>query len=162
MLYGCSDPDIDVPLLAQFQLPRFTMYHVLCDLLEGEDGVTEAIVCFRRMQDELAPDAGVQREHMQWELGEWWRRDTVEACLSIHTQGFKQRCRQRLERLADVAMHSQHHAEAADSFSTMILLDPEDRAEVLIRRSRARAMMNTWEDALNDADEVYFVSRHRG
>ena len=138
------------------------MYHVLCDLLEGDGGVTEAIACFRRMQDALAPGTGIQHDRVQWELGEWWQHDTVEVCLSIHTQDFKQRCRQRLERLADAAMRSQHYTEAADSFSTMILLDPEDRVDILIRRSRACAMMNTWEDALNDADEVCFVSRHRG
>ena len=74
--------------------------------------------------------------------------------------GFRQRCKQRLEELAEAALGSQNYTKAAEHFSTLLLLDTEDRVDVLIKRSRARAMMELWEDALRDADEVYPVSSH--
>ena len=57
-------------------------------------------------------------------------------------------------------MCSQHYTKAAEHFSTMLSLDTEDRVDILIKRSRARAMMESWEDALRDADEVYSVSSY--
>ena len=55
-------------------------------------------------------------------------------------------------------MGSQNYTEAAEHLSTLLLLDTEDRVDILIKRSRVRAMMELWEDALRDADEVYSVS----
>ena len=57
-------------------------------------------------------------------------------------------------------MGSQNYSGAAEHFSTMLSLDTEDSVDILIKRSRARAMMESWEDALKDADEVYSVSPH--
>ena len=74
----------------------------------------------------------------------------------LHT-GFKRRCYQRSEKLADDAMGSENYIEASEHFSTMLSLDTEDRVDILIKRSRARAMLESWEDALRDADEVYSV-----
>lgn len=39
----------------------------------------------------------------------------------------------------------------------MLLLDPINRMDILIKRSTARASMGSWEEALSDADEVSFV-----
>jgi hypothetical protein len=54
-------------------------------------------------------------------------------------------------------MDFRSYNEAAKHFSTMLLLDPVDRMDVLIKRSKARASLNSWEEALSDADEVYIV-----
>ena len=54
-------------------------------------------------------------------------------------------------------MCSQHYSKVAEHLSTLLLLDTEDRMDILMKRSRARAMMESWEDALRDADEVYCV-----
>ena len=51
-------------------------------------------------------------------------------------------------------MDSQNYKKAAEHFSTLLLLDPADRMDILIKRNTARASMNAWEDALSDADEV--------
>ena len=59
-------------------------------------------------------------------------------------------------------MGSENYTEAAEHLSTMLLLDTGDCVDTLIKRSRARAMMESWEDALRDADEVYSVSIHHG
>ena len=57
-------------------------------------------------------------------------------------------------------MGSQNYSEAVGHFSTILSLDTEDRVDILIKRSRVRAMMESWEDALRDADEVYSVSSY--
>ena len=51
-------------------------------------------------------------------------------------------------------MGSENYQEAAEYFSTILSLDPVDRVDTLIKRSKARAMMNAWEDRLKDANEV--------
>ena len=75
-----------------------------------------------------------------------------------HT-GFKRRCTEKLEKLGNAAINSRSYDEAEKHFSTLLFLDPVDRMDVLIKRSRARALMNSWGDALDDADEVYAL-RH--
>lgn len=52
-------------------------------------------------------------------------------------------------------MDNQNYAEAAEHFSTMLSVAPEGCVDTLIKRSKARAKMDSWEDALKDADEVY-------
>ena len=51
----------------QFKLPRFAIYHVTCDILEGSGRVMEAIECFRQMQSELSEDRTLHDEQVQWE-----------------------------------------------------------------------------------------------
>ena len=60
--------DSDI-LSVQFKLPSFLVYRVVCDILEGEDRLTQAIECFRQMQNELAEDTGAHDGRAQWELG---------------------------------------------------------------------------------------------
>ena len=54
-------------------------------------------------------------------------------------------------------MESRSYNEAAEHFSTILSLNPADRIDIFIQRSKARASMNSWGDALSDADEVLFV-----
>lgn len=46
-------------------------------------------------------------------------------------------------------------------YSAILTLDPLDRADTLIKRSKARMIMESWEDALKDADEVYIAFQRR-
>ena len=55
-------------------------------------------------------------------------------------------------------MGSQNYDEAVERFSTILSLVAEDRTDTLIKRSKARAAMRSWDDAVGDADEVYMVS----
>ena len=152
--------NVDVTFLAQYMFLRFTIYCVLCGILEREGKITEAIECFRQMQSDATVGASVCTERAGWELSEWSPSGTAENCLNIHI-GFQRRCYQRYEKLADDAMGSENYTEAADHLSTMLSLDTKDRVDTLIKRSRARVVMESWEDALRDADEVYSMSsRH--
>ena len=53
----------------QFKLPRFVIYHVICNILERDGRVMEAIEYFRQMQSELSVDTSVHDERAQWEYG---------------------------------------------------------------------------------------------
>ena len=54
-------------------------------------------------------------------------------------------------------MESENYAEAAGYFSTMLSLNPANRMDILIKRSRAHVFMELCDEALCDAEEVYFV-----
>ena len=60
-------------------------------------------------------------------------------------------------KLGDAAIDSQSYHEAAEYLSTVLSLSPADRMDILIKRSKARAMMNSWKEALSDADKVSFA-----
>ena len=62
-----------------------------------------------------------------------------------------------LEKLGDVEMESENYAEAAGYFSTMLSLNPTNRVDILIKRSRAQVFTEEYDKALCDADEVYFM-----
>jgi hypothetical protein len=46
----------------------------MCDMVEGDGRITEAIECFRRMQSELSEDTSMHDERAQWERGGWLQR----------------------------------------------------------------------------------------
>lgn len=51
-------------------------------------------------------------------------------------------------------MDSHEYNEAAEHFSTILSLDPDDQVEILIKRSKAYSSVKSWENALSDAEEV--------
>ena len=53
----------------QFKLPRFAIYRVVCDMLERDSRVMEAIECFRQMQSELSVGTTLHDERVQWGRG---------------------------------------------------------------------------------------------
>ena len=59
-------------------------------------------------------------------------------------------------------MSSQNYSEAVEHYSTMLSVDTGNRVDTLMKRSKARAMMKSWDDAVRDADEVYFVTQLHG
>jgi hypothetical protein len=64
--------DSDI-LSVQFKVPRFLAYRVTCDILKGDGRVTQAIECFRQMQNELAEDTSAHDGRAQWELGKGYQ-----------------------------------------------------------------------------------------
>ena len=85
MARACGTLIINADALLHIQLKdvQFAIYRAICDILEGDDRVTEAIGYFREMQNELAKAMDVCNEGVQWELGEWLPLNTSWACLSI-------------------------------------------------------------------------------
>ena len=79
--------------------------------------------------------------------------------IQIFPIDFRARCVGRLEKLGDTAMESKNHDEAIGYFSDALSLGPMDLSDILVKRSKARAVMGSWEGALIDADKVWNVFR---
>ena len=54
-------------------------------------------------------------------------------------------------------MNSGNYNEAAEHFSTILSRSPADPVDILIERSKALALVESWDEALSDADEVFFM-----
>ena len=63
------DPDL-FRTAAQFILPKFITCRAICDILEGDGRVGEAITFYRQLDNELAGDAHCRDERAEWEPGE--------------------------------------------------------------------------------------------
>ena len=62
-------PLMDVDFLPlQFQIPKLLVYQAVCDVLEQDGRLTEAIQCFHKMQNDLTEDTST---YTAWEVGEW-------------------------------------------------------------------------------------------
>ena len=62
-------PLMDVDFLSlQFQIPKLLVCQAVCDVLEQDGRLTEAIQCFQKMQNDLTEDAST---YTAWEVGEW-------------------------------------------------------------------------------------------
>ena len=59
--------DVDFPSL-QFQIPKSLVYQAVCDVLEQDSRLAEAIQCFQKMQSDLIEDTST---YTAWEVGEW-------------------------------------------------------------------------------------------
>ena len=64
-------------------LPVFIIYSAICDILETDGHITEAIGFFWHMQRELAPNTCIDNEQGQWELSELYWMDNAGDRLSI-------------------------------------------------------------------------------
>ena len=62
----------------------FIIYSAVCDILETDGRITEAIGFFQRMQRELALDTCIDSGEGQWEQSELYRMDTAGDCLRIN------------------------------------------------------------------------------
>jgi tetratricopeptide (TPR) repeat protein len=100
--------------VAKFKLPRFLVYRVICDILEGDGRLAQAIECFRQMQNE---DTSTHDGRAQWE------------------HDFRIRCAARLEKLGDTARDSKKHDEAIGYYSNALSLDPTNLNDILLKRS---------------------------
>ncbi|KAF8557095.1 hypothetical protein OG21DRAFT_1495015, partial [Imleria badia] len=101
---------------AKFKLPRVVVYRVICDILEGDGRISEAIECFQRMNNELPEDTGMEDERAQWEVE--FRGHYVE----------------KLEKLGDTARDSTKHDEVIEYYSNALSLDPTNH-NILLKRS---------------------------
>ena len=64
------------------------------------------------------------------------------------------RCLCILERSGDVALSSGKYEKAIAYYSSVLCLNPTHPVDILVKRSKARASKELWEDALTDAVEV--------
>ncbi|KAF8548191.1 hypothetical protein OG21DRAFT_1489599 [Imleria badia] len=117
-----------------FKVPRFTVYQALCERLEILDRIMDAIDCIHALESKLAQELD----------GEQTKR----------LADFKSRCGRKIEDLGDLAMSGRQHDKAISQYSVALSLDPANAPALFLKRSKARAEMGLWKDALSDANEV--------
>ncbi|KAF8549390.1 hypothetical protein OG21DRAFT_1500458 [Imleria badia] len=66
----------------------------------------------------------------------------------------KRKCIDMLESLGDTAFNSGKHDNAIAQYTSALSLDPSNPVDILVKRSKARASIELWKDALVDANEV--------
>ena len=59
-----------------------------------------------------------------------------------------------LEHLGDIAAEGQQHDEAITQYSTALSLSPATPQDVLIKRSKVYMAKGSWEDAIDDMNQV--------
>ena len=59
-----------------------------------------------------------------------------------------------LELLGDTALDSGKHDDAIARYTSALSLDPTNPINILVKRSKALASKEMWQDALMDANEV--------
>ena len=64
-----------------------------------------------------------------------------------------------LESLGDTALDSGGHDNAIAWYTSAISLDPPNPINILVKRSKARASKEMWQDALMDANQVGVICR---
>ena len=67
---------------------------------------------------------------------------------------FRGHCIEKLEKLGDTAVDSQNHSEAVKHYSDALSLNPQNRSDILYKRSRAQLLVGSWQDSLFDADKA--------
>ncbi|KAF8550639.1 hypothetical protein OG21DRAFT_1487620 [Imleria badia] len=109
---------------AKFKVPTFVVYRVICEILEGDGRLPEAVECFRQMKIDLPEDTGTQDERAKWELD------------------FRGLCVQKLEKLGDAARDSKNHDEASRYYSDALSLEPTNIDDILLKRSAEVVKLN--------------------
>jgi hypothetical protein len=74
--------------------------------------------------------------------------------LGVEIQQHLQQCMKMLEDICDVAMRSKNAEDANSRYSAALSLNPLNPAGFVVKRSKVRATILLWEDALKDADDV--------
>ena len=157
-------PPHNVPLMdadflsLRFQIPRLLVYQAICDVLEQDSRLTEAIQCFQKMQNDFAEDTCT---YTAWEVSEWVQGNIFRV-FHLFSTDFRRRCTEKLENLDDTAMDSQKYDETVKHYSKSLTLNPSNVSNVVYKRSKARALRKSWEVALIGAEEVWFMSYHHG
>ena len=70
---------------------------------------------------------------------------------------FRGRCVEKLEKLGDTAIDSKKYDEAIKQYSDALTLDTTNQCGILLKRSKVRVVMGSWEEALVDADKVWIL-----
>ena len=72
---------------------------------------------------------------------------------------FRQRVAEKPEDLGDAAAAAQRYDEAISLYTTALSLKPRSSQGILVKRSKMYMTVGSWEQALDDANQVHhFVS----
>ena len=106
----------------QFRLPKLVIFQAICDVLEQDGRLTEAVQCFQRIQNNLTEDTST---YMAWEVGEWVQGN-ISRMLQLLSTDFRHGCTVKPENLGDATMDSQRYDEAVKLYSEFLTLNPSN------------------------------------
>ena len=112
----------------------FIVLRVICETLEGEGRLTEAVECFQQIESELREDTGTRDERVQWEHGEWLHHDAVRSQFQDPRSDFREHFVEKLEKMGDASRDAKKHDEAIGYYSNVLTLDPTN-LDILLKRS---------------------------
>ena len=70
---------------------------------------------------------------------------------------FRQRAAEKPEDLGDTAAAAQRYDEAISLYTTALSLKPLSPQGILVKRSKMYTMLGSWEQALDDANQVHYL-----
>ncbi|KAF8557544.1 hypothetical protein OG21DRAFT_1482211, partial [Imleria badia] len=79
-----------------------------------------------------------------------WDFEKLDVAIPLQLQG----CIKPFEDHGDAAVQSKNPNEAILQYSSALSLNPPNPSGLLVKRSKVRAMLEMWEEALKDADEA--------
>jgi len=115
---------------------------------------SEGVVSLSTMAETLVEEVSTAEVTADWDPGMLRHDQPRLTCIEFLTSDLVQKCVTTFECDGDAAMRSKDHKRAIVQYSTALSLNPSNRASLLVKRSNARGMLEKWEDALKDADEV--------
>ncbi|KAF8547970.1 hypothetical protein OG21DRAFT_1607157 [Imleria badia] len=110
-------------------------YRIVCEALEKDEGIMDAIECFHQMASELT-ETITQSKQAEWVLD------------------FTYRCSEKMGRFGDAAMDSRPHDEALKCYSTALSIHPANTPGFFILRSKVCIAKRLWEDAIDKANQA--------
>ena len=70
---------------------------------------------------------------------------------------FRQRAAEKQEDLGDTAATAQRYDEAISLYTTALSLKPRSPQGILVKRSKMYMAVGSWEQALDDANQVHHI-----
>ncbi|KAF8554772.1 TPR-like protein [Imleria badia] len=107
----------------------------LCEALYAVGRTREAAEALLKLTSTFDEEIRTSMEHSEW------------------ITDFRMRCVARFENAGDTALRSGDYEEAINQYSVALSLDPTAH-DLFLKRSKARALMALWEDALRDASKA--------
>ncbi|KAF8555608.1 hypothetical protein OG21DRAFT_1483747 [Imleria badia] len=129
-----------------FEGLEITVQRYNCESLYAAGRAEEATEALLKILDTFGEEIRASKATADWVM------DLTRKCISM------------LESLGDVALSSGEHENAIVRYTSALSLNPSNPIVILMKRSKARASKEMWEDALMDANEVIErdPSSHRG
>ncbi|KAF8430753.1 hypothetical protein L210DRAFT_3730336 [Boletus edulis BED1] len=149
---------------ANFVVPRFAIYQVMCERLEATSRIVDAVECFHEMTRELGGGIYMSGFTIEWVCGE----PTVSFDLGVETLGthdeqlawaldLRQRASEKLERLGDMAVDALRYDDAISYYSSASSPISSSPKAILLKRSKAWLATGSWKQALQDANQVIML-----
>ncbi|KAF8546790.1 WD40 repeat-like protein, partial [Imleria badia] len=127
---------------------RAQMSLLLAGMLLNKGDYDRAMELLVRARDAIPFQSGARLVVISLIFG--WDFDRLDVAIRLQLQG----CIKPFEDRGDAAVYTQNPNEAILQYSSALSLNPSNTGGLLVKRSKARAMIELWEEALKDANDA--------